>query len=216
MTRPGRAGDEADASPPGDESFARTLATFKRDGCLLLVTGDVGHAVRARASRKLLGAATEDRARVLAVVDTGVDDPVSHLPGVLTATSDGVTVLDLRGDADLGRVSPGDVADHIDDALPDRPRPAGGGAVRFSLATLDPWLGAADTIPSLLEALCKAAHRTDAIGAVHLPRPADHQVVGALTPHADASIELRSRNDALPEQRWYLPDTDTATNWVTM
>lgn len=217
MTRSGAGGDGRDVASASECSFARVLERLKRDGCLLMVTGDVPEPVSARASRKLLGTPTEFRTRVLAVTDPTVAEPATHLPGALCPASDGVTLIDERPSQ---RTTTGivDVADAILDALP-ADQPSDEGNVRFALATLAPFRTgdhADDEIPAILDKLRDAAHAATAIGAIHLPLPDDHPDVNALTPHVDARIEIRDTNTALPEQRWYLPDRDATTNWVTM
>lgn len=217
MTRSGPRGDEQDAATASDGSFARALERLKRDGCLLMVTGDVPEQVSARASRKLLGTPTEFRTRVLAVTDPAISEPATHLPGALHPGSDGVTLIDERPPR---RTAAGvvNVAEAILDALP-ADKPSDEGNVRFALATLAPFRTgdhADGAIPAALDTLRDAAHTATAIGAIHLPIPDDDPGVDALTPHVDARIEVRDTNTALPEQRWYLPDRDATTNWVTM
>lgn len=215
MTRSGSGSGESDTASASERSFARVLEGFKRDGCLLLVTGAVPEPVSARANRKLLGTPTEYRHRVLAVTDPAVSEPQTHLPGSLDVESDGVTVIDRRSSVRPGGIET--VADGIRDALPGGP-PMEDGNVRFALVTIAPFL--ADTKPddvvSALETLRTAAHAVNAIGAIHLPVPDDHKDVDILTPTVDARIGIRDTNTALPEQRWYLPEQDATTNWVTM
>lgn len=195
-----------------DASLAHTLDAFKRDGCLLLVTGAVTASVSARASRKLLGTPTEDRTRILAHTDPDVEDACSHLPGTLTVESDGVTVLDEWSD-DAAPV-PADAANAILDALPNADT-VSSGQTRFVVVTLRPYLDhPPDPLQAMLDSLHEAARRLDAIGAVHLPTADGHPRVAELDPHLDARIELRTTSDALPEQRWHLPNE--TTNWVTM
>lgn len=217
MTPSGAGSGERDVEIPSDGSFARVLERFKREGCLLMVTGDVPEQVTARASRKLLGTPTEYRTRVLAVTDPAVSEPATHLPGTLVPASDGVTIIDARN-ADLADGDVADVAEAVLEALPTSP-PADEGNVRFALATLSPFVtddGSTDAVPAALDTLREAAHGATATGAIHLPVPDEHADVAALTPHVDARIEVRDTNTALPEQRWYLPDQDATTNWVTM
>lgn len=217
MTRSGRTDTEVRATrddavrPASDASFSSALATFKRDGCLLLVTGEVAPPVRARASRKLLGTPTRYRERIVAAVDPAVPDPIAHLPGALDSTSDGVTVIDRRA---APPVPPTVVCDAILDAFP--AESANAGTLRFALATLTPYLDDLDPTRSLLDHLRDAAHDAGAIGAVHLPLADRSETVADLTAHVDARIELRSPTDTIPEQRWYLPPHDETTNWVTM
>lgn len=216
MTRSGSGSAESDTTSASERSFARVLEDFKRDGCLLLVTGDVPEPVSARANRKLLGTPTEFRHRILAVTDPAVSEPQTHLPGSLDAESDGVVLIDARTNGRRGGVDA--VADAIRDALPADP-PTDEGNVRFALATLVPFVTDTeidDEVVTALNTLRTAAHAVNAIGAIHLPLPDDHPDVDALTPSVDARIEVRDTNTALPEQRWYLPEQDATTNWVTM
>lgn len=241
MTRSGAGREGLDDSSASDGSFAHALQGFKRDGCLLLVTGNIPESVAARASRKLLGTPTEFRHRVLAVTDPVVEEPATHLPGNLTCQSEGVFLIDRRDTGPTGR-GIDDIGESIldalqdamsgaaraDDVLPDTAdtvdvnadaAPSEGGNVRFALATLSPFwanddLG--DAAYDLLDTLSGAAHDRDAIGAIHLPVPEGHPAVETLTPHVDARIEVRDTDTALPEQRWHLHEDDTTTNWVTM
>lgn len=241
MTRSGAGREGLDDSSASDGSFAHALKGFKRDGCLLLVTGDIPEPVAARASRKLLGTPTEFRHRVLAVTDPVVEEPATHLPGNLTCQSEGVSLIDRRDidstgseiddigasildallDAMSGAAQVGDeLPDSADSAVAHADAaPSEGGSVRFALATLSPfWANdeLSDAAYDLLDTLYGAAHDRDAIGAIHLPVPEGHPAVETLTPHVDARIEVRDTDTALPEQRWHLHEDDATTNWVTM
>lgn len=216
MTRSGRGSDEHDAASASERSFPHVLEGFKRDGCLLLVTGDVPEPVSARASRKLLGTPTEFRHRILVVTDPAVSEPQSHLPGTLGPESDGVTLMDARENVRSGGLEA--VADAIRDALPADP-PTDDGNVRFVLVTLNPFVTDADggdEVLAALDSLRSTAHAATAIGAVHLPVPDTATEVDDLTCSVDARIEVRDTNTALPEQRWHLPDQNEPTDWVTM
>lgn len=215
MTRSGPGGDQPDTAA-SERSFARVLDEFKRDGCLLLVTGDVPEPVSARATRKLLGTPTEFRHRTLAVTDPAVSEPQSHLPGSLGVESDGVTLIDTRTRGRAASVEP--VAQAIRDSLPADP-PMDEGNVRFALFSIAPFVESGevdDKVIAALESLRSAAQTATAIGAIHLPLPDDAPEVDALTSSVDARIEVRDTDTALPEQRWHLPEQDTTTNWVTM
>lgn len=78
------------------DGFGDALERLKRDGCNVLVTGEVPEPVTARATRKLLGTPTERRERVLVVTDPEVVEPATHLPGNLYPSHEEVTLFDHR------------------------------------------------------------------------------------------------------------------------
>ncbi|WP_135854758.1 DUF7504 family protein [Halorussus salinus] len=64
----------------------RKLRRMKRNGCNLLVTGNVREEVSQRATRKLLGSPEESRTRLLGLTDHGREDAPDLLPGDVRAT----------------------------------------------------------------------------------------------------------------------------------
>ncbi|NHX36373.1 MULTISPECIES: DUF7504 family protein [Halolamina] len=208
----------------GGGSVRRTLQELKRRGAQVLVIGDVPEAVSRRATRRLLGHPDEERYRVLALTDSGVDD-AAWLPGEYAPEDDEVALIgepDLRGDAVADSpVQPGradDTVRRIDAQIrewePDgTPSPAVLRAGVYSLETLLEAHGV-EAVRTLTARLTGAVRRVRGVGHYHLPRAPDSDAVADLDSVFDARLELRTAATD-PEQRWHLPGRGT-TSWVAL
>lgn len=210
------------------------LRRLKREGCNLLVTGEVPVAVTDAATRRLLGAPFEERRRILAFTNAGVDRVASRLPGGCRPSDPDVRIIEQR---DCTRST---VADRSNDAgfpvtgvgpeLADLEA-----AVREAISAFD---GPGDGLsPSELRLSLDSVrllvddHGTDAVvgflGTVtadvtevggmahyHMPMPDDSPAVETLSSLFDARIELRQRDGFAPEQRWHVPAYGMVTEWV--
>lgn len=209
-------------------SFGDVLASLKRRGCNLLVTGEVADNVAARATRKLFGTPAEPRERVLALADASVEEPVTYLPGNLYPHHDGVELVDFR---DVGRAvangecvdggagrSLAELGDDVCDAVERRGSDLDPAQLRVGLVSLRPLVERYDE--SAVDTLAERV--TDSVGGVsgmahyHVGTADDAAVVDELAPHFDARIELRQLDGMIPEQRWHVHEYDAETGWVTL
>lgn len=100
------------------ELFATELMRLKRQGCCVLVTGQVSERVRAAQSRQLFGEIDEPRQRVLTRTDAAptFTETCWYLPDGITPTQPNVTVLDhtsrVRDSTVSESVQPSSTASH--------------------------------------------------------------------------------------------------------
>lgn len=198
---------------------------LKRRGPQVLVIGDVPEPVSRRATRRLLGHPEEDRRRLIALTDSGVDSD-DWFPSHLGTDAPDVTVVqDDRRSMDLPAEDRADgksewlsraVEEEIRawlDVGNETPRPA---VLRFGLYSLATLVDAHDvrTVRRQCYRLTGAVRRARGMGHYHLPRdPADSDVAD-LRYIFDARLELR--NDAgEAQQRWHIPGTGS-TRWVRL
>lgn len=215
---------------PGE--FGEVLRAFKRRGCNLLVTGEVGRQVSGRLTRKLLGSTGVDRSRVLVVVGSEHGPLERLLPGALDPSDDEVHVVDHRGGerggekADLEpartveRRDLDALADAVAAAVADHGDRVGGfepAELRLSVTSLPALLDryGTDAVAGFLPAVADVVTDRQGMGHYHLPVPDDADVVASLTDPFDARIELRQASGAVAEQRWHVPAYGT-TEWVTV
>lgn len=214
--------------------FDEVLGRLKREGCNLLVTGEVPVAVSDAATRRLLGAPFEQRCRILAFADAGAERVASRLPGGCRPSDGAVTVIERRdatrsavAETAGGRGFPVvDVGPDLDafeaeitGAIEAQDRRAGGldaAELRLSLDSLGLLVDdhGTEAVARFLESVTAAVASMKGMAHYHLPMSDDDDVVGALTPLFDARIELRQRDGFAPEQRWHLPSHGLTTGWV--
>ncbi|MFC4358196.1 hypothetical protein ACFO0N_09575 [Halobium salinum] len=91
----------------GDEgaALAARLRRLKRDGCVLLVTGDVDARARAEATRRLLGDPLQARTRVVILTAPDAEAVETHLPAGVAPDGEAVRVVDRRDSEDLRRAT---------------------------------------------------------------------------------------------------------------
>lgn len=209
----------------GGGNVRRTFQELKRRGAQVLVIGDVPEAVSRRATRRLLGHPDEDRYRVLALTDSGVDD-AAWFPGAYAPDDDEVALVDER---ELRGATVADTATEpsrpettvlrrIDAEIrewepAETPPPA---VLRVGVYSLETLLEAhgVGAVRTLTDRLTSVVRRVRGIGHYHLPRAPDTDAVAELEPVFDARLELR-RAGTGPEQRWHLPGRG-ATGWVAL
>ena len=215
----------------GDDSsteFDSVLRELKRDGCHLLVTGEVDRHVSGRATRRLLGNPHCDRKRVLAFTDATADDVGHCLPVDVDRSDPDVWVVDPNGSQ---RSVPADAADvelPVDDAdgselsrlrqelvqavgfFDDVHSGLGPAELRVGVASVAHLLDANDraAVERFLRAIGALVRGVDGMGHVRVSLPDDHPTVADLSPLFDARIELRKREGLVPEQRWHVPSHD--------
>ncbi|MCU4925590.1 hypothetical protein OB905_06260 [Halobacteria archaeon AArc-dxtr1] len=212
---------DRDRGPIGDQ-----LADLKGDGCNLLVTGNVTQDVTYHATRTLFGASQEGRDRILACTDlepganhylrTGFDAD----PSVVSANSlhRSVTVTDPTqpGTPPDRALRPfrARVCGRVADAVEAR-ESVGAGQLRLGVLTLRPIVERfeRDEGRRFLRVLTTLVDGASGIGHYHLPVADDDALVETYDDLFDARIELRNREGALPEHRWYLPETNQPTDW---
>jgi len=209
----------------GGGNVRRTFQELKRRGAQVLVIGDVPEAVSRRATRRLLGHPDEERHRVLALTDSGVDD-AAWFPGAHGPDDDGITLVgerELRGAAAADPATEPSrpettvlrrINAEISEWEPaETPPPA---VLRVGVYSLETLLEARgiDAVRTLTARLTSAVRRVRGIGHYHLPRAPDTDAVADLEPVFDARLELRHAGTG-PEQRWHLPDRGT-TSWVAL
>jgi hypothetical protein len=65
-----------------------------------------------------------------------------------------------------------------------------------------------------LDLLNGRIRRASGMGHMHLPMDRESELVHLLEPLFDAVIELRVKDNE-PQQRWYLPDEDIQSGWIS-
>lgn len=227
-----------------EAGFQEVLARLKVEGCNLLLTGEVPGEVADVASRRLLGAPSEDRKRLLVFTDASVDRVPARLPGGVGPTDPDVRVVEQAECTRSAAASLTDAGPGIDAAAPPFPvrsvgedlaelRTAIGDAVsEFDEATggLEPaqFRLSVDSVRLLLDehppdAVSKFLRTVTALvkgvrgmAHYHLPVPDESGPVASVTSLFDARIELRQRDGMIPEQRWHVPARGQRTNWVRL
>lgn len=218
----------------GSVEFAEVLRRLKREGCNLLVTGEVPVVVSDAATRRLLGAPFEDRRRVLAFTSAGVERVTARLPGGCRPTDRDVTVIEQRdstrsvateraGEQGFAVTDVGPGLDDLETAILDEiagfaadtdgPLPA---ELRLSLDSVRLLVDdhGVDAVATFLDSVTSSVADVRGMAHYHMPIADDAEPVAALTPLFDARIELRQRDGFAPEQRWHLPEYGLTTEWV--
>ncbi|WP_158056770.1 DUF7504 family protein [Halorussus halophilus] len=218
------------------DRFREVLHRLKRDGCNLLVTGEVSQSVTARATRTLLGAANVDRKRVLTLAD-GDQSVHDRLPKGVAPDASSVWVIGQQADH-RAVPSPVDEPADGDEPTPDEYRTHLAGLreeilsaieyfekdgldpaeLRLSVDSLD-YLGHDHDEASLAEFVRSVSEEVRDVRGMahyHLRHPDDSELVERLTPVVEARIELRKREGLPAEQRWHVPEYGQATEWVQL
>lgn len=221
----------------GSPEFHEVLSGFKQRGCNILVTGRVSETTTNRTTMQLLGAATEERKRILVLTDTTTRYAKSKLPGGTNVDDPDVWVIDWGDDERSGSgamqvpteprmaTSPeesirelrSDIVTAVSffDEWADGLSPS---ELRLSFDSLNKPLeqyereaveGFLRTVMALVQGVSGMAH-------YHLPISDSNPIVQELTPLFDARVELRQTNGLVPEQRWHIPRYDQTTNWVRL
>jgi hypothetical protein len=229
----------------GPRRFQDLLAMYKRQGCRILVTGDVDGSVVALQNRLLLGPAAAGRDRTLAVTDVGDERVAEYVPEA--AASDGGTRLvryrrtrDAATAPTVGGVTDGGNATAASKLLferersplvdlraalvdvvaayrerTDTPRSAG---LRVGVATLRPLF---DEYPPprvrrFVQVVGDEAARSRGFAHFLLPIPSSDSLVDAVLSSVDIHIRLRNRPGSEPEQSWELVDHGETSGWLPL
>lgn len=217
-------------NPP---TFRKRLASLKRDGCNVLVTGNVREAVSQRISRKLLGSSDKSRTRILGLTDQDPDDATSLLPGDLVSDDDNVHVLNyacgtrtadaVPSSADTSRSEwqredldqfQSDICKAITTAK-DMQRGYDSAELRVSLFTLSYLVSQyeSEAVEQFVSGVGDHIRGVSGMGHYHLALADDSETVQRFAPLFDVRIELREKR-GLPEQRWHFPEHNAVTSWV--
>lgn len=212
-------------------SFDEVLSRFKRRGCTLLVTGEVGQDVTALATRRLLGAPFEDRKRVLVLTDSEAMGVGAHLPGGCTPSDDSIEVIDAKvntrsaaaatpsGGQRLKSQTDLDALLEDIDAAVERlgGSDLGPAELRVSINSLYPILGEYDyvEVARFVGELSDIVTEANGMCHCHLPTPEASETVESVATLFDARVELR-RSGASAQQRWHVPSYGQQTNWVSL
>lgn len=213
-------------------TFDEVLSQFKRDGCSLLITGEVSPDVTAMATRRFLGAPFEDRKRILVLADTDARAARAHLPGGCHPEGDDVTIIEretisrsastrdstsdpptVTVDGSLATLGEEIVA-AIDAYEAEGLDPA---ELRLAINSLYPLLADNDytTVVRFIREVSEAVEAVDGMSHYHLPAPEGSALVESVGTLFDARVELR-RNGPDAEQRWHIPTYGQETNWVSL
>lgn len=207
--------------------YETTLKRLKRDGCAVLVTGEVPPRALRAATRTLFGAPGEGHQRVLALTDPSVGEPTDVLPADAHPGDDRVRVVDGRDamrttstvavgnspfegspfvDADAGGVEALHlgVSQVLADVTPPDPD---AGDLRFSVASLGPLVDRRDreAVRQFVRATADQVRGAQGMAHYLLPVVDDASMVEWFQPAVDARIEVRTTADGPPEHRWHLP-----------
>ncbi|WP_115864442.1 DUF7504 family protein [Halorussus litoreus] len=223
--------DRDTVDPP---TFRKRLASLKRDGCTVLVTGKVRERVSEHVTRKLMGRTDRSRTRLLALTDYPSADVDNLLPDDASVDDGNVHLLDYdcgtrsataaastessHGTGDCGRQDLDEFRTGICDAITRLKRAENGfepAQLRVSVFTLSYLVPQHDseTVEQFVSALGDHVRGARGMAHFHLPVADDAEAVRRLAPLFDVRIELRETN-GLPEQRWHFPDRDVSTSWV--
>lgn len=179
--------------------FRAVLDRFEREGCNLLVVGEVDPSVRRAAARRLFGDPDADRDRVL--VAPADDNPDAWLPG----TGDVVPFdADVRGAPAPAAVPVGEVPDRIS-VTTDAP-----GQFRLGVTPTEPLLNT-----PVLSTLREIVDRANGLGHFHLSAPVDAVRTRPLSNPFDAVIEIQQGSRGARE-RWHVDDENLTTGWVVL
>lgn len=219
----------------GDE-FSAALATLRRSGSALLVTGAVPDRFHRRTCVDLLEPGDDERL----FVRTGAGPTVGPRNGdrVLeldAAARGGAAVGAPAGDPGLtANTSGGDPAAPASDSGPTAVVPtlsAAGQAFEDELAALattdrGPRVCVASVLPLVetsgeeqafrfLHLVTSRVRRLGGSCHLHLPLPADSELAGTVAALVDATVELRLAGDR-PEQRWHIHDDGIRSDWLPL
>lgn len=225
-------GDSPRAGEGSSPTIAATLRRLKREGATLLVTGEVGAAVRAQQTRRLLGSPREERARLLALADESA--AANYLPAPVAPTDDRVTVVEHDASVRSGAAASAEplpreaTADPLADfhaatlagiaAERDAHGPFAPAELRVGLVGLGTLVDrhGLDRTGRAVRSLGETVTGHRGMYHCHLAGPADAAEATALEPAFDARIDLRHRGGLPPEQRWSFLDSGESTEWMLL
>ena len=201
------------------------LYRLKREGCTVLVGGDVPELVQRLFSQRVMGESDVYRLRILTLLGR-TPDPDDWFPGSVTARSKDSHLVDLQ-DADRNMAA---VAPQIEESLPTRdgegvaetveksvdgflrdryPLPE---ELRLVAAPGHGQLTSTKTIHGLVEVLAEIGGLTYLMVPEWSPRTIDESVLE----HVDAFVMVRPRDPGAPEHQWIIFEEKIETGWLPL
>ena len=205
----------------GDDgpTLGAVLSELKRTGCALMVIGE-SRVAREAMSRRLFGASTVDRHRVLVTPNGGYPtDP--WLPSGIAR--DAVETVSLSsGERSATTAAPqNDELDRmlrkLDAAISMSPYEFDPGVLRVGVHTADALAETygREAAVSFVSSVFDRVRERRGMGHVHLDGTTADPLFGHFEALVDANVEVRLPKSRRPEQRWYIPEYGY-TNWVTI
>lgn len=225
-------------------AFGRLLREFKREGCSLLLVGQLPEEVRRTARRKLLGSASERRYRLLVTAE-GAPSPLAPLDGPARRRARSVAYdVGTRSAAPAPRSTAGAppagggaesdanadptpvpvddldaLSDRVSDAIAALERIDGGfgpGELRVGVDSLAPLAAANDDerFRTFLRELTSRVRIARGIGHYVLPVEYGSPAEAAIRGQFDAVLEHRVGSDGTATERWHVPDRGLTTDWI--
>ena len=221
---------ESGVGPVEDATFAQTLAELKRQGSNILLVGDVESAGRGAACQRLLGDSTADE-RFRLFVLTGeaehevpaetIDEGESERSVITLQSVDDEGDRTFPADVSVSRTTMlGMLGTKVVERINGFERDADGldpAALRVCVDSVDELLEGRreENVFRLLHVLTTRVRRANGMGHYHFAVDRDHEAVRLFEPLFDAVVEVRTGDDE-PKHRWYLRDSDTTSDWVTI
>lgn len=212
----------------GTVAFTRALASLKREGSNVLVTGAGAGDAHGEACVRLLGDSVGDRRRAVVATERGGCVPTHALPADArtvhyeTATRSAAAAPDAREFAPApDRVADlASLGDAVTDLVEDADRDVGGLApaqFRLCVDSLRPLLEEYDEreLFRFLHAVTADVRAARGMAHYHLPLSYDTETVQTLAPLFDAVVEVREGGSGA-RQRWHLSDAALDTEWLPL
>jgi hypothetical protein len=224
---------DSDEVPSSSDSqrFTAALDGLKQSGCVVLVTGVVDETVRAAASRRLFGTPQLPRQRVVVHVDDTALQPASYLPHGITSDNTSVQLCDwdslMQGESEETEdvheiptdlvVCSDRLGEIIEDSEPTSDEFAPGeirvGVLTLSVIVEEYGRTATETFLTSFGQRVRSHH---GLLHCHLPMESESATALALANTVDIHVHLRDQDGSLPEQRWYLCETDCCSKWMPL
>ncbi|WP_435333297.1 DUF7504 family protein [Haloarchaeobius sp. TZWWS8] len=195
-----------------EDDFASVLATYKRRGCAMIVTGAVAQETAERAFRLLGGAVDVDRKRIVVMGDD--DDPGAFLPEAVEPGSPDVRVFSAADYVSLEGLREAVLEATVRfDSRTDRLEP---GQLRLLVPDVDAVLSSAnadsDESERFVRALGTIVRGVRGMGYVHRRQ---YDVEASFIGLFDGWIELREGSVG-PQHRWHVPPGERTTDWIRL
>lgn len=220
-------------------AFSQRLQRLKQQGCNLLVVGSVPDSVLSLASHQMLGDPNLRRHRLFVLTDadtstvrgrlpavnagsiTETTKIVDHVPSARTATTQVGTAAARVPTEHVYEEDLDALRETVVDAIAAAERREGGfdpGRFRLCFDSLRPIVDEYDreAVARFLDRIATEIRGVRGMGHFILPVGRGDDAVDRLTPTFDAVVELRTVNDSREQERWYLPEDDLTTDWITL
>ena len=214
--------------------FTRALQTLKREGCALLVVGEVSIDLHERFSVRMLGDVEQEvRRRLIVLTDGRYESIERRLPlsarGLLSESARAVLYEPQRravattrrvapcpptaADGDLGEL--GEVISRELDRLSVVSNGLEPAELRVCFDSLDALLASErpETVFQFIHLLAAMAESRAGICHVHLHEGIEHRYAAEFAPLFDATVEL-SEVGSEPRQRWHLREPPLSSAWL--